>query len=268
MSKKKSALKVAALITAACLIGFILMITNSFVGNPLSSAFAEKAIEKYAAGKYPSLGLEIGKVHYNFKENNYAAEAKSKTSIDTHFRIYYRNGKVQRDDYESYVTGKFNTLTRLEDEYARLVIPILSKVPGLENNRAMVSFEKWEYEKASENIKLDMKFDKTLPFQMKVTIRTDLDDTSLRNITGILVNCHKTLVDNGCLFTSYDIFSEYKDVLVMISDVTPADIEGGELEKLLQDAQNYNDESDKTIGKDDKKSEPVKRIRVDIKNLD
>lgn len=53
----------------------------------------------------------------------------------------------------------------------------------------------------------------------------------------------------------------------MISDVYPVEIENGELEKLLQDAQNYEDESDKDIGKDDKKSEPVKRIRESIRNL-
>lgn len=267
MNRKKSALKIAALITAICLIGLILMITNSFLGNPISSAFAKKAIEKYAEQKYSSLNLEIEKVHYNFKESNYMAVAKSRTSIDTHFYIYYRSGKIQRDDYESYVLGKFNTLTRLEDEYTKLVIPILSKVPGLEANKAMVQFDKWEYEKASEYIKLDMKFDKTLPLQMKVTIRADLEDTSLGYIAWILINSHKALVDNDCIFTSYDIFSEYKGELVMVSDVTPADIESGELEKLLQDAQNYDDKSDKTIGKDDKKSEHVKRITVNIKSL-
>lgn len=267
MKKNKLALKIAALIIAVCLIGVILFITNAFVGNPISAYFANKAVKEHVAQNYSSLDLKIEKVRYNFKFSEYVARAKSKTSIDTHFNIYYRGGKVQRDDYESYVLGKFNTLSRLQDECSELVIPILSKVTGLENNRAMVQVEKWEYEKANEDIKLDMKFDKTLPIDMKVNIRADLSDNSLKNIANILETSHRVLLDNGFMFTVYDIFSEYNGVLVMVSDVTPSDIESGELEKLLHDAQNYKDEElDKVIEKGDEKPEPVKRIRVFIKD--
>lgn len=267
MNNTKSASKIIVLIIASSLIAVILFIANSFTGNPISSAFANRAIKDYAAQNYSSLDLEVEKAHYNFKYGGYMARAKSKSSIDNHFAIYYRNGKVQRDDYESYVLGKYNTLSRLEDEYSELVIPMLSKVVGLENNRAMVQVEKREYLKANENIKLDMNFNKTLPIDFNLTIRADLSDNSLKSIATILENAHKVLVYNGCTFTAYDISSEYDGVLVMISNVTPSDIESGELEKLLQDAQNYeDDELDKTIEKGDEKPEPAKRIRVFIKD--
>lgn len=265
--KNKLSLKIIALIVALCLIGIIISITNAFVGNPISAAFANKAIKNYVEQNYSSLDLEIEKSTYNFKDGGYMAKAKSKTSIDTHFAIYYKNGKVQRDDYETYVLGKYNTLSRLEAEYSKIVIPILSKVNGLENNKAMVQIEKWEYEKASEKVKIDMEFDKTLPIVMKINIMSDLSDNSFKNIAATLENSHKVLLDNGCVFTSYDMFSESNDNLVMINDVTPSDIEGGELEKLLQDAQNYEDEElDKVIEKgNDNPEPPVKRIRVYIK---
>jgi hypothetical protein len=142
----------------------------------------------------------------------------------------------------------------------------LSKISGLENNRAMVQIEKWEYEKVNEDIKLDMKYDKSLPIDIKVTIRADLNDTSLNNIASILEKSHKILVKNGYRFMTYNIFSDHDSVLVMINHITPADIEKGQLEKLLNDAKDFVDpELDKVIGKGDE-LEPVKRIRVFIKD--
>lgn len=267
MKNKTKALKIAALIIAVALIGMILFITNAFVGNPISSALADKGIKEYVAQNYLDLDLEVEKARYNFKFNEYMARAKSKSSVDTHFAIYYRGGKVKRDDYETYVLGKYNTLSRLEQECSQLIIPILSKIPGLENNRAMVQIDKWEYEKVSDDIKLDMKYEKTLPIDMKVNIRADLSDVSLKSMAEILEDSHQILRNNGYHFTSYDIFSEYDGEIVMINDVTPADIESGELEKLLNDAKNYVDpELDKVIGKGDKKPEPIKRISVFIKD--
>lgn len=106
-----------------------------------------------------------------------------------------------------------------------------------------------------------------LPIEMRVIIRADLTDNSLKNIANVLENSHKTLLDTGCIFKAYDIFSEYDGVLVMINDVTPSDIESGELEKLLQDAKDYKDEeSGQVIEKGDEKPEPDKRIRVFIKD--
>lgn len=267
MKKTTKALKIAALFIPVALIGMILFITNAFVGNPISFALADKGIKEYVAQKYSDLDLEVEKARYNFKFNEYMARAKSKSSVDTHFAIYYRGGQVTRDDYEAYVLGKYNTLSRLEQECSKLVIPILSKIPGLENNTTMVQIDKWEYEKASDHIKLDMKYEKSLPIDMKVNIRADLNDVSLKNMAKILEESYQILQSNDFRFTAYDIFSEYDGVIVMINDVTPADIESGDLEKLLIDAKNYVDpESDKVIKKGDEKPEPVKRIRVFIKD--
>lgn len=265
MKNNKSLFKIIALIIAIGLIGVILSVTNSFVGNPISAAFAKRAAKKHIEKNYSNLDLVIEKPRYNFKFGEYMVNATSKTSIDTHFNIYYRNGEIRYDDYDSYVLGKFNTLDRLQKECANLVQPILSQVQGLENNRAMVLIDKWEYEQKNEAIQLDMAFDQSLPIDMQITLRADFEDSSLKNIAQILEASYHVLMDNGFSFTSYHVFSEHNDVLLMIDNVQPADIESGELEKLLEEALNYEDE-DEDVGKGEDKPEAAERIRVFIKD--
>lgn len=270
MKKRKLALKITALIIALVLIYLILSITNAFVGNPVSAAFAQKTIKQHVAENYSSLDLELEKPIYNFKFSEYTAIAKSKTSIDTHFMIHYRKGKVKYDDYESYVLGKVNTVQRLENEYSTAVIPLLSNITGLENNTSMVTIEKEDYEKAKDTLTLDMPFDKTVPLKTKLIIRANLTDSSIKNIASILEASHRTCIENGYKFSSYDLFSEYKDMLIMINDVTPADIESGKLEALLEEAKDYKDE-DTVTGKDKDtqapEAQPAKRITVYIKKV-
>jgi hypothetical protein len=160
--------------------------------------------------------------------------------VDTHFYIYYRDGKIIRDEYETNVLGKYNTLERWAEECSQLVVPILAQVPGLENNRSRVEIDKSEYEKPNKIIRLDMNFDKGIPINMKLHIRADLTGNSLKNIAEIFEKSHQVLLNNGYVFSAYNIFSENQEVLIMVNDVKPSDIDSGELEKLLLDAQGYS----------------------------
>ncbi|WP_096155371.1 MULTISPECIES: YfjL-like protein [Bacillus] len=65
----KRASKVAAGVVGIALIGIILFVTNAFVGNPVSSYLANKAINKYVEEEYGHFDLETEKVYYNFKDN-------------------------------------------------------------------------------------------------------------------------------------------------------------------------------------------------------
>ena len=124
--KEEKALRIAAGITAFIIIGGILFVTNAFVGNPISYLMAKRGVERYVAQNYSFLDLELEKPVYNFKYPAYMVRAKSRTSMDTHFGIYYRNGKVEWDDYQSNVLGLFNTAQRLSDEYSALARTIIS----------------------------------------------------------------------------------------------------------------------------------------------
>lgn len=108
-------------VTAVVLVCTILFFVNAFVGNPVSALLARLSAQRYVAGEYGHLGLNIDKVGYNFKDGDYYAKVSSPTSEDTYFTIDISMwGKVKRDTYES-VTGGFNTATRLNREYRELV---------------------------------------------------------------------------------------------------------------------------------------------------
>lgn len=241
MGIKKSISKILAGLVAIGLIIALLFITNAFVGNPISAMLANKAIDKYVNEKYSSLDLEVEKARYNFKDTSYVAIAKSKTSIDTRFPIYYQKGKVQRDGYEGYVLGMFNTLQRLSDEYSSLAQEILAQELGYKNNTTLVMYDKDEY--TDNNVlELDMKFDRRLPLKAEVTLRLDLTDHSLENIAKVLTEAHKAFVDNDCIFNQYSIYVENDGMLVNIDGVTPADIESGELLTLFKEAKDNDGE--------------------------
>ncbi|NLK43247.1 MAG: hypothetical protein GX300_02505 [Tissierellia bacterium] len=242
MDIKKSILKILAGLIAITLIIGILVITNAFVGNPISVMLANKAIKKYVIENYSSLDLEIEKARYNFKDASYVAIAKSRTSIDTRFPIYYRNGKVQRDDYEGYVLRMFNTLQRLSDEYSSLAQEIVAKELGYESNTTFVMYDKDEYATNNNVLELDMKFDRTLPLKSEVTIRVELGDHSLENIAKLLTDAHKAFVDNNCIFNEYGLFVESDGRHVGVDGVTPTDIESGELLTLLKEAKDNEGE--------------------------
>lgn len=246
--KKKSKsqiLKLLAGVTAVALLCGILFVTNTFVGNPISSMLANKAIKEYVDEKYPFLDLETEKAVYNFKFTSYVGKAKSKTSIDTHFRICYRDGKVQNDTYETNVLEKFNTLQRLSNEYSFVAKKIVAKELGYEKNSTMVWYDIDESKNIDDILELDMKFDRTLPIDTEVTIRLDLKDSSIDGISKVLTNAHKAFTDNGCNFSKYGLFSENDGVLVMVNEVTPDDIESGELANLLEEA--YKNEKENGI---------------------
>lgn len=239
-NKKRVILKVGAAIIAFALIGVLLIFTNAFVGNPISAMIANRAIEKYVDKYYPYLDLEVEKVTYNFKTGSYMARAWSKTSIDTKFNIYYDRGHI-RDDYESNVLGKYNTLYRLSDEYSVIARNIIAKKLGYENNTTIVIYNMDDEDK--DILELDMEFDRSLPLDSEVLIRLDLEDISIEEAAKVLVDAHRAFVEDNCNFTEYSLFAEKDGTHISVHGVTPKDIEGGELVDLLKEARDKDGDS-------------------------
>lgn len=114
----KKWVKILAGITAFMLIGGLLWFANGLVGNPISKALAENAAEKYIGEHYPHMELEISDAFYNFKNGNYRVNVQSPTSIDTHFTVALsQTGRIQYDDYEDKVLGRWNTYYRISSSY-------------------------------------------------------------------------------------------------------------------------------------------------------
>ena len=233
----KKIFKIVAAILALALIAGILFIANSFVGNPITSKMADKAIKEYVDKNYSSLNLNVEKAKYEFKDGSYFAMAKSKTSIDKKFPIYYRNGKVQRDEYEFYVLGMFNTMERFSAEYSAEAKKIIAEKLGYAANTTRVDFDKSEYDNIKDKLKLDMKFDKTLPLKAEVSIRLELKDNSPETMAKIFIDANEAFKDSGCNFTTYGLYSQKKNAYVMVDKVTVKDIEGGNLVTLLKEAE-------------------------------
>lgn len=236
-SKKGLTFKIVAGIIALSLIGFILLITNATVGNPITKGMANKAIKQYVDKNYPSMDLEIEDVYYEFKDTAYIGMAKSKTSIDTKFGVYYKNGKVHYDDYQSRVVSLFNTSLRIEDEYSAIAKDIISKDLGYDKNTTIVYSKSDKGEESMLPLTLDMKFDKKIFLTSKVVIRLDSKENSMEAMAKILTDAHKAFVKNNCSFDNYNLNVQNSSTkYVGISNVTPADIEGGNLTTLLEKA--------------------------------
>jgi len=236
-SKTKLTFKILSGIIALTLISFILLITNATVGNPISKKKANEAIKQYVNKNYSSMDLEIEDTKYEFKETSYIGIAKSKTSIDTNFAVYYKDGKVLRDDYESHVLSMFNTSLRLEDEYSAIVKNIVSKELGYDKNTTMMNGKSDKGDKSMLPLTIDMKFDKKLFLTPNVVIRLDSKENSMEAMAKILTDVHKAFVKNNCNFDIYSLNVQNSSrEYVSVSKVTPTDIESGNLRSLLETA--------------------------------
>lgn len=224
--RKKMLLKIGAVLLALALIALVLFVANSFMGNPLSALLATRTAEEYVAQTYPQLDCTVERARYNFKFGEYLADVQSKTSGDTRFIVYLRGGRVLYDDYESRVTEGWNTLSRMEDEYSQLVVSLLQRIPGLEENTSMVMLRSKEGKDMIPP--LDAAFDRTLFSEAGVTVHFQSEKRGLTEAAEILAEAYGVLEENGCHFASYDLFVESTDSsdasYLMITGCTAQDI--------------------------------------------
>lgn len=231
MTQKKLLLKILAGIAGIILILFILLIGNSFMGNPISAMLAEKDIQNYIDRNYSSLNLELGEVNYNFKFGSYCARVTSKTSVDTHFFIEFRNKDNFYDSFDSDVLKKWNTSGRFEEIYSQEVKSILKNIELMENISPRVSIDHKNYDAYLNKLQLDMPFDKSIPLDYNLSITCEIKDTSPENLAKILKETHSELTKNDCIFQSYTLYiNENTNIL----DVLPTQIESENLVESIK----------------------------------
>ena len=232
--------RIMAGILGILLSSIILWFTDSLLGNPIAAIQATKGAKVYAKEHYPHLELEASKATYTFKFHTYMVNLSSPSSVDTHFYIEYKDGKVIYDSYQSSLEEKWNTMQRLEERCTSDVLKLLEQVPGIKNNTTFVTFRKEDMKdidaEENDSIWIDMPYDQSLTEQMRVIIRCELEDTTLENITRIFETSYQILHQEGYKFKSYELFSETKETLVMIDDVAPESITSGKLLEELKEA--------------------------------
>lgn len=122
MNKHKKALRILAALVALVLVALILLMANDLMGNPVSGALAARTAKAHVAQNHADIDLELSKPAFSFKTKNYYVHAQSATSIDTHFTMTINPlGKLLDDDYERCVVGRWNTRSRLDDQYNQQV---------------------------------------------------------------------------------------------------------------------------------------------------
>lgn len=123
---KKKVLKTAALALALILIGGLCWFANGLVGNPVSRLLAKRALQQYVEATYPQLELNTERFGFDFKSTGYFAYVRAEGSLDTAFYIDMDMlGHVTYDSFDTWVTSKYNTELRVEEQYRQLVKEVL-----------------------------------------------------------------------------------------------------------------------------------------------
>lgn len=244
-TKRPIFLRILAAAAALFLAFIIISATTSFVGNPITSLIAKGKISTYIEQNYSFLQLEQGKVSYNFKDGSYNMKVKDVWQPDIHFYINYSpRRKVVDDDYAFRVLNGSNVLDRFSDEYEAIVKPYLETNGDFDIKHISINFGKDLYEKFNSGTMTAPKpgtpFDINLPYEPTISLTINLDDTSFSALAKVLENTHRLVRQKGYNFYEYTLYNGNED-LVTISNVTPKNIESGNLTSLLEKAVNSDD---------------------------
>lgn len=230
--RKRVLLKISASIIAFLLVLAVLVITNSFFGNPVAANMAKNKALVYINDKYSHLNLEIKDVSYNIKDDSYIISVRSNTSIDTHFLLSYREGKIFRDDYEVSVLSGMNTMDRFCDEYEKSLIPLVQAKIKEVTNISVIPEKLVKY-----NIDIDSTFDKKLIKNANVII-SSTGGTDAKHLSEVLKTTYDVMKENGYVATRLGITSEYETALTELRNIKPTHIENDNLEEILKEAIN------------------------------
>lgn len=122
---KKRIWKVLAFCLALFLLGFVLLLADCLLGNPVSAYLAQRSSAAYLETHFPHTDYVMEKPFYNFKFGQYETRISSPSSQDTHFSLSLdRWGRVVYDTYDM-VESRSTTSERLGTAYRDLVKPIL-----------------------------------------------------------------------------------------------------------------------------------------------
>lgn len=109
-------------VVGALTVAFVVFILISFFGNPVSQFLVTKNAKDYLKENYPNTDFKIETVNYDFKTSNYYVNIVSPSSADGRFELGAGlNGKIDYDTYEDAVVNKWNTASKINDEYRKAV---------------------------------------------------------------------------------------------------------------------------------------------------
>lgn len=201
-------------------LAIVLGIAISFMGNPVKIHFAKNAAVEYVKEKYPEHDLEVQRVNYNFKFDEYAVEMQDKNSADIKFTVNYKNSKTPlTDDYGYKVENVDSMITRLEAEACEEIKPYM-QVFAQENSmelgdRCFILFGTVEQDEIPP---LHTKFSKELGLKGEIYVDFITDsDLNIEQATEKFKGVYKTLTDEGYIIVNVNIYITMPDKTISLS---------------------------------------------------
>lgn len=227
---RKILLKLAAGLTALLLLAVLLLLANSFVGNPLAARAARNRGREYLEERYGRPDLEIKGVTYNPKDSSYIIAVFSSTSRDTHFFLRYREGEIYADDYEIAVLSGWNTMERFCDEYTERLTALVQAEMSAVVNISVLPEKRVRYELA-----LDAPFDQKLVEDVEISLRsTGGNDAAY--LAEALKRAFSLMTEKGYGAAWFRVTGEAEGALTELSNISAAQVKRGDLEQILRRA--------------------------------
>ena len=94
----------------------------------------EQNAVSYLAEQYPNHDFDITVAGHNFKDNTFDVKVQSRSSMDTHFTLKFRddNLELETDTYEWAVTERGNVRERIVEDYKAQTKQALNGLSGVE----------------------------------------------------------------------------------------------------------------------------------------
>ncbi|MBQ9131644.1 MAG: hypothetical protein IJX62_04140 [Clostridia bacterium] len=222
---KRRILKILAFSVAILMIAGVCLFANSLLGNPVSKALATKTAQQHIDSVYAGKGLELGDVSYSFKDGYYHAYVSSPSSTDMHFTLEINGlGTLIHDNYEYHVLSGWNTASRIESDYRKLVDNVFSSKSFTYGNdiaygeicfaseEYLENFNPPSYVISTKGLEVDAFYN---PNEFgakagKLTLYVFDDTVSAERLAEILLDVRRIFDDAGVSFYLIDCVLEYK----------------------------------------------------------
>lgn len=206
---KNKALRILAGLAGIILIIFVLILTMSFTGNPISKVLATRSADKYIEDKYSELGFIKEESYYDFKLASYGVKYYKENSKDIHFSIESDYlGRINYDGYEEAVLSKWNTRMRLNDELNDHVEKLLRDNLNYDYNMINVDNLGDDDENLSA-LEIDMVFDfQDLPLNKYLSIYIYEEERSWGKVEEIILEVDDLMEENNLDISRYSIILE------------------------------------------------------------
>lgn len=129
VTKRKHQKRLLVTVGTTIAVCILLVVVNSYFGNPISHLIVTNAAERYVEEAYGDKDYYVDDVAYD-KGGSYPyyATIRSKSSEDTVFFVFISPmGEVGGDNYEYVIEEKYTVYRRITKEYADMVNAVFAK---------------------------------------------------------------------------------------------------------------------------------------------